>query len=158
PFGTVPEREGELLAASAQPPSHIGRYRVEKLLGKGGFGCVFLAHDEQLHRSVAVKRPHPHLIAQAADADVYLNEARTVAGLDHPHIVPVFDVGSTDTCPCFIVSKYIEGTTLAYRLKDDRPSLGEAIDLVATIADALHYAHRKGLVHRDIKPGNILLE
>src|SRR5208283_5200640 len=73
-------------------------------------------------------------------------------------IVPVFDVGSTEDCPCFIVSKFIEGRTLAQKIKDDRPTFGEAADLIATIAEALHYAHRKGLVHRDIKPGNILLD
>src|SRR5208282_4670066 len=94
----------------------------------------------------------------AEDAKAYLTEARTVASLDHPHIVPVHDVGSTETFPCFIVSKFIEGSTLAQRIKQDRPSFGEATEIVATIAEALHYAHRKGLVHRDIKPGNILLD
>src|SRR5947208_7877242 len=135
PVRTVPEQEGQPVVPAGECPSHIGRYRVEKLLGKGGFGCVYLARDEQLQRGVAVKTPHPHLVTRPEDADAYLTEARTVAGLDHPHIVPVFDVGSTDTCPCFIVSKYIAGSTLAQRIKDDRPSFGEAIELVATIAE-----------------------
>src|SRR5262249_2543627 len=158
----VPEPEClPLVGAQTQAgdhPSHIGRYRVEKLLGKGSFGCVYLARDEQLQRWVAVKMPHAHLVARPEDADAYVTEARTVAALDHPHIVPVFDVGSTANCPCFLVSKYIEGSTLAQRIKDDRPSFGEPMALVATIAEALHYAHRQGLVHRDIKPGNILLD
>src|SRR5262245_43809860 len=94
-------------------PSHVGRYRVERLLGEGGFGRVFLAHDEQLQRPVAVKVPHRRLVASAEEAGAYLAEARTVAGLDHPNIVPVFDIGSTAECPCFIVSKFIEGRTLA---------------------------------------------
>ncbi|HKI37906.1 MAG TPA: protein kinase [Gemmataceae bacterium] len=158
PVRTVPEQEGQPIAPADDPPSHIGRYRVERLLGQGGFGRVYLARDEQLQRRVAVKMPHPYLVTRPEDAGAYLTEARTVAGLDHPHIVPVFDVGNTETCPFFIVSKYIEGSTLAQRIKAGRPSFGETTALVTTIAEALHYAHRKGLVHRDVKPGNILLD
>src|SRR5262245_22583575 len=139
-------------------PQRIGRYRIEKVLGEGGFGLVYLAHDEQLSRSVAIKVPHARLVAQAGDAEAYLTEARTVASLDHPHIVPVYDVGSTEDFPCFIVSKYIDGCTLARKIKDDRPSLAEAAELVATVAEVLHHAHKQGLVHRDIKPGNLLLD
>jgi serine/threonine protein kinase/formylglycine-generating enzyme required for sulfatase activity len=144
--------------AGATPPQHIGRYRVERVLGEGGFGLVYLAHDDQLRRPVAVKVPHAHLVAQAADAEAYLAEARTVAGLDHPHIVPVFDVGSTGAFPCFVVSKYIDGSDLAARLRQSRLSPDEAVELVATVAEALHHAHKQGLVHRDVKPGNILLD
>jgi serine/threonine protein kinase/formylglycine-generating enzyme required for sulfatase activity len=139
-------------------PEYIGRYRVERVLGQGGFGIVFLAHDEQLQRLVAIKVPHRRLVNRFQDADAYLAEARTVAGLDHPHIVPVFDVGSTELFPCFIVSKYIDGTDLASRLRQSRLSLREAVELVATVAEALHHAHKQGLVHRDIKPGNLLLD
>ena len=77
-------------------PEQIGRYRVERILGKGGFGLVYLAHDSQLQRLVAIKVPHPHRVVTSRDAETYLTEARTVASLDHPHIVPVYDVGSTD--------------------------------------------------------------
>jgi serine/threonine protein kinase/tetratricopeptide (TPR) repeat protein len=140
------------------PPQQIGRYRIEKTLGHGGFGVVYLAYDNQLQRLVAIKVPHRHLIAQATDAEAYLTEARTVANLDHPNIVPVHDVGSTKEFPCFIVSKFIEGTTLAQRIEANRPSAAEAVELVATVAEALQYAHKQGLVHRDIKPGNILLD
>jgi serine/threonine protein kinase len=80
---------------SPRYPAHVGRYRVERLLGEGGFGRVYLARDEQLQRPVAIKVPHAHLVAQAGDAETYLAEARTVASLDHPNIVPVFDVGNT---------------------------------------------------------------
>jgi serine/threonine protein kinase len=163
PFGTVPEQEGQpvdpnRLARTSEPPSHIGRYRVKRLLGKGGFGSVYLAYDDQLHRPVAIKVPHPTLIARPEDALTYLTEARTVANLDHPHIVPVYDVGSTPDFPCFVVSKYIDGTDLATRLTQSRLSLNEAVELVATVAEALHHAHKQGLVHRDIKPANILID
>src|SRR3954470_21594883 len=139
-------------------PERIGRYRVERVLGRGGFGVVYLAHDELLGRPVAVKVPHPGLVPSPREAEAYLTEARTVANLDHPNIVPVHDVGSARDCPCYIVSKYIDGTDLAERLRADRPALHEAVELVAAVAEALHYAHRQGVVHRDVKPGNILLD
>ena len=145
-------------AEKEKPPERIGRYRVERTLGEGGFGVVYLAHDEVLKRLVAVKAPHRRLVSRPEDAEAYLTEARTVAGLDHPHIVPVFDVGSTEDCPCFIVSKFIEGSTLAQRIKANRPCVAEAAELVATIAETLHYAHKQGIIHRDVKPGNILLD
>src|SRR5437867_3375136 len=98
---------------TADSSQHIGRYRVERVLGKGGFGLVYLAHDEQLHRSVAIKVPRRNLIGSRQDAEEYLAEARTVAGLDHPNIVSVYDIGSSAEHPYYIVSKYIEGRTLA---------------------------------------------
>src|SRR5215831_13084096 len=139
-------------------PTQIGRYRVERILGQGGFGLVYQAHDDQLRRLVAIKVPHPERVKTPEDAQAYLTEARTVANLDHPNIVPVHDVGSTDEFPCFVVSKYIDGTDLATRLKQSRLSIHEAVELVANVAEALHHAHKQGLVHRDIKPGNILLD
>src|SRR5258708_7037949 len=142
-------------AAPDVQPRQIGRYRIEKVLGKGGFGLVYLAHDDQLRRAVAIKVPHRRLVDRAEDAEAYLTEARTVAGLDHPNIVPVHDVGSTEQFPCYVVSKYIDGTDLATRLKQSRLSIDDAIEVVATVAEALHHAHKQGLVHRDIKPGNL---
>jgi len=152
------DREPDPPVSTDPTPAQIGRYRIERLLGKGGFGLVYLAHDDQLQRLVAIKVPHAKLISHPQDAEAYLIEARTVASLDHPNIVPVYDMGSTTEFPCFVVSKFIEGCTLSHKIKDDRPAVKETVELKATVADTLHYAHRKGLVHRDIKPGNILLD
>lgn len=148
----------EVDEAPIEPPRRVGRYVIEKPLGRGGFGVVYLARDEQLRRPVAVKLPHSRLVARPEDALLYLTEARTVASLDHPNIVPVYDVGTSDGCPCFVVSKFIEGTTLAAKLNRERPALATALEWIATIGDVLHYAHRQGIVHRDVKPGNILLD
>jgi serine/threonine protein kinase/formylglycine-generating enzyme required for sulfatase activity len=161
PIPTTPEPiqstpPPDLLAKTL--PERISRYIVKRILGKGGFGVVYLAHDEQLRRPVAVKVPHPELITRPEDAEPYLAEARTVAGLDHPNIVTVHDVNGTPEFPFFVVSKYIEGCDLKHRMKEARLSALEAVELAATVAQTLHYAHRQGLVHRDIKPGNILLD
>jgi serine/threonine protein kinase/formylglycine-generating enzyme required for sulfatase activity len=131
-------------------PARLGRYRVTGRLGKGGFGVVYKGYDDELQREVAIKVPHRHI-------ETYLTEGQILAKLDHPHIVPVFDVG-TDHGQCFIVSKFIEGSDLATRIKEGRPSDIESAAIVATVAEALHYAHVRGLFHRDIKPGNILLD
>lgn len=155
PFSGTKEAPPPDSAVTPAHPTQIGRYRVERLLGTGGFGRVYLAWDDQLRRRVAVKVPHPHLAGLAA---TYLTEARTAAKLKHPHIVTVFDVGATPEHPCYIVSEYIPGSTLSDRVRDSRPSFGEAAELVATVADALHHAHLEGLVHRDVKPANILLD
>jgi serine/threonine protein kinase len=86
----------------------IGRYRIERVLGRSGFGIVCLAHDDQLQRLVAIKVPHRHRVPTPEDA-----EACMAANLDHPNIAPVYEVASTPECPCFLVSKCIDGTNLA---------------------------------------------
>jgi serine/threonine protein kinase len=102
--------------------------------------------------------PSPERITRPEDAEAFLVEARILAKLDHPHIVPVHDVGRTEDGLCFVVSKLIEGSDLAVRMGRARPTYRDSAELVATVADALHYAHTRGLVHRDIKPANILID
>lgn len=142
---------------SAKLPNKIGRYRIELLLGEGGFGQVYKAYDEQLQRMVAIKVPHLYRVSSPKALDRYLEEARTLAKLEHPTIVHVHDVGTTDNGLPYIVSNYIDGPSLADALRSKRLTLGEGIRMLVAIGEALAYVHSKGVVHRDIKPGNILL-
>jgi LSD1 subclass zinc finger protein len=159
-FATIPPAAQNEAAgpASTDQPQWIGRYRIEKMLGEGGFGRVYLAHDDQLNRHVAIKVPRRARLLNPDEAEAYLAEARILASLDHPHIVPVHDVGRTPDGLCFVVSKRIEGSDLATIIRESRPSHLQTAGLIATAAEAIHYAHRNGLVHRDIKPANILLD
>ena len=142
-----------------EPGQLIGRYRVVRLLGEGGFGRVYLAEDEKLKCQRAVKVPHKRLVIDPRGAELYVAEAQIVAALDdHPNIVRVLDIGATEDFPCFIVSKFIDGSSLAEQIIDRRPDTTASAELVATVAEALHYAHGRGVFHRDIKPGNILLD
>jgi eukaryotic-like serine/threonine-protein kinase len=139
-------------------PARIGRYRVDSILGEGGFGRVYLGYDDVLKRQVAIKVPRRHRQPGANGVDAYLKEARIVASLDHRAIVPVYDCGQTDDEMCFVVSKYIEGSDLASKAKRTPLSFAASAELIATVAEALHSAHLKGIVHRDIKPANILID
>jgi serine/threonine protein kinase len=163
PFSTRHSDGGPPSAVSARVPaealpSHIGRYRIERLLGEGGFGRVYLAHDDQLQRRVAIKVPRSERACLPGYANTYLAEARNLARLDHPNIVPVHDLGQTENGLPFVVSKFIEGNDLAQVIQQARPVDAAAAALVATVAEALLYAHRQGLVHRDVKPANLLLD
>jgi eukaryotic-like serine/threonine-protein kinase len=139
-------------------PERLGRYRVLALLGRGAYGVVYKGRDDELRRDVAIKVPHAERVASPEDLEAYLREARLLAALVHPHIVAVYDIGRTDDGLCFVVSRFIEGRDLRARLEQGVPTPAEAAGLVAAIADALHEAHRQRLVHRDVKPANILLD
>jgi serine/threonine protein kinase len=153
-----PGTKGSPDSAAPDLPRSIGRYSVERLLGEGTFGRVYLARDDDLDRPVAIKVPQAEGVSRPEDIEAYITEARTLASLDHPHIVPVYDVGRTADGLCFVVSKFIKGSDLKEKIGASRPSFLEAAGMVATVAEALHHAHLKGIVHRDIKPANILID
>ncbi len=144
--------------AAASIPEVISRYRVQRVLGDGGFGRVFLCRDEVLNRLVAVKVPHASRITRQEDIEEYVAEAKILASFDHRNIVPVYDCGHSNDGLCFIVSKYIDGSDLASRLKHTPPSFAASADLLSRICDALHYAHQRHIIHRDVKPANILID
>ncbi|MGA2257950.1 MAG: protein kinase, partial [Thermoguttaceae bacterium] len=103
-------------------PGRIGRFRIEQVLGEGAFGTVYRGYDDELKRAVAIKVPHRHLVEKPEDVDLYLEEAQVVANLDHQNIVPVYDVGRTGDGLCYVVSKLIEGSDLARRIREKPPS------------------------------------
>jgi eukaryotic-like serine/threonine-protein kinase len=134
-----------------------GRYRIERELGEGGMATVFLAEDLKHHRQVALKVLKPEL-AHAVGAERFLREIATTANLRHPHILPLFDSGRVGDLPYYVMP-YVEGETLRERLdREKQLPVEEALEIAREVADALDYAHRRGVIHRDIKPGNILLE
>ncbi|TWT54909.1 Serine/threonine-protein kinase PrkC [Rubripirellula amarantea] len=134
----------------------VGRYRIISLLGAGGFANVYLAEDETLRRRVSVKVPHSHRILGPSHLKRYMDEAMMVAALEHPKIVPVYDVGHLPNGLCYVVSKYIEGQTLADAIMVRQLGIVESIKTVIDIAETLQHVHECGIVHRDIKPSNIL--
>jgi len=155
---TVSIRE---VAGTPRPGTRIaGRYRVDAVVGSGGFGVVLHAFDETLARSVALKLLEMPRIPHGDDSRVaaFLREARTIAGLDHPHVIPVYDAG-VDGGRAFIAMRLVSGETLAARLlREKRLAPAAAVGIAATLARALAHAHRRGIVHRDVKPSNIMLE
>jgi TolB-like protein/Flp pilus assembly protein TadD/tRNA A-37 threonylcarbamoyl transferase component Bud32 len=132
------------------------RYRLDTELGRGGMATVYLAHDLKHRRRVALKVLHPQL-AHALGPDRFLREVETVAGLAHPHILPLFDSGEADGLLWYTMP-YVEGESLRGRLTRERQlPVADAVRIAGEVADALSYAHAHGVIHRDIKPENILL-
>jgi serine/threonine protein kinase/subtilisin-like proprotein convertase family protein len=139
------------------PGETFGRYRIESELGRGGMSVVYLAQDPSLARQVAIKVLAPELAADAAFRSRFIRESQLAAGLDHPNIVPVYEAGEVDG-DLFIAMRYVRGTDLRSLIAGGHGLEPERIaELIRPIAGALDAAHRRGLVHRDVKPANILI-
>ncbi len=151
--GNAPTRDDD----NSGIPSSIGKFAVVSKIGQGGYGVVYLAKDPELQREVAIKIPRDGKRATES-SDAYKREAQNVARLDHPNIVPVYEVGSDEQFPCFIVAKYVNGTTLAELIGKTQVSYQDAARITATVAGALNHAHQLSIVHRDVKPANIIID
>jgi serine/threonine-protein kinase len=143
-------------APALEPGTALGPYRIDRLVGEGGMGQVFRAVDARLNRTVAVKILPPTDGIDPSLRERFGREAEAGASLAHPHICTLYDVGSRDGVD-FIVMEYLEGDTLAARLAKGPLPLDRALQCAIEVADALDHAHRNGIVHRDVKPANIML-
>ena len=139
-------------------PERIGRYLVRGLLGKGGFGTVYLAYDEDLERQIAIKVPRPDRFRNKLDVQAFFREARLAAQLRHQGLVNVYDVGRDAAGDCFIVMEWIDGHPLNVLLERERVAPQQAARWIAQVAEAVHCAHKIGLVHGDLKPANVLVD
>ncbi|MBI4606681.1 MAG: protein kinase [Planctomycetes bacterium] len=142
---------------TAEVPERLGRFQLLQVLGRGAFGVVYKALDPDLDRLVAVKVPRSGGFAGPGEEERFLREARSAARLRHPGIVQVHEVAEEGGLP-YIVSECIEGRTLEAVIAEGRPGFREAAELVRWVALALGHAHREGVLHRDVKPGNILVD
>lgn len=138
-------------------PNKIGRYEIKSQIGQGGMATVFLAFDPDMHREVAIKVLPREFLNDPTFRARFRREARVIASLDHPAILPVYDFGEDDGL-LFFVMPLMSGGSLADQLKHGPLSISDTIKLLARIGPALDYAHQKGVIHRDLKPGNILFD
>src|SRR6188508_241887 len=138
------------------PGQTLGRFRILSELGRGGMGIVYLAHDENLRRAVALKLLPPSLTRQEERYRRFLREARTAASVTHPNLATIYDVGEVEG-NVFIAMERVEGRTLRKVLAGGRPSIEQVIDISTQILAGLAKAHLAGVIHRDLKPDNIML-
>ena len=152
-----PSGESEESMKAPPTPSQIGPYVIKKDLGQGRFGCVYLGHDPELERSVALKAPRMDRFSAADDVERFIDEARTLGQLSHPGIITVHGVHRQDGA-IYIVEEYVEGQDLSFLVKAGPLPQEHAVELMIKIAEAADYAAHQGLVHRDLKPSNVLLD
>jgi len=138
------------------PGTRFGPYEILAPLGAGGMGEVYRARDTRLERTVAIKILPQHLSSDPVRKQRFVREAKTISSLNHPHICVLHDIGRQDEID-YLVMEYVEGETLAKRLVKGPLALEQALKYGVQIADALDKAHCSGVVHRDLKPGNIVL-
>src|SRR6516164_10554447 len=131
----------------------LSHYRIVDQIGAGGMGVVYLAHDEQLDRDVAIKVLYPGSLADERARKRFRKEALALAKLNHPNIATVHEFGNQNDVD-FLVTEFIPGITLDHQLAQERPSLKEILDWGSQMAAALGAAHEQGVIHRDLKPGN----
>ncbi|MBI3837181.1 MAG: serine/threonine protein kinase, partial [Planctomycetia bacterium] len=155
--GPIRRSSSGIGAAPVDMPRRVGRYELVRLLGAGSFGTVHEAIDTELGRRVAVKLPRHAFGLHSEERARFVREAQNLARLSHPAIVPVLDAGSSDGT-FYIVCSLVDGPTLADRLRDGPLKPRAAAQIIATVAGALDHAHRQGIVHRDVKPTNILFD
>src|ERR1700736_1833636 len=136
--------------------TRLGPYEIQSALGAGGMGEVYRARDTRLDRSVAIKILPAHLSQNAEAKERFDREARAISSLSHPNICHLYDVGEQDGTS-YLVMEYLEGETLADRLRRGPLSLEQVLKVGAEICEGLEKAHRNGVVHRDLKPSNIML-
>src|SRR6476619_7084869 len=141
---------------SLQPGDQLGPYEILSLVGTGGMGEVYKALDSRLDRTVAIKVLPPSRTQDLTARQRLAREARVIAGLSHPNICPLFDVGQQNGAD-FLVMEFLEGETLASRLARGRLPLDQALRYGIEMAGALAAAHSAGIVHRDLKPSNVIL-
>lgn len=144
---------------SSNHPQRMGRYELLDLLGDGGFAVVYLAENQYLARLAAVKIPRPHVLASADLRQRFVREGQAAALLDHPHIVAIYEAGEEGDVP-YIAYAFCEGSTLSRWIKQQKEPLSPVVaaEVLRTLADAVHYCHKRGILHRDIKPANVLLQ
>ncbi len=142
----------------ANGPCRVGKFQLQSQLGVGSFGYVFRAHDSELDRTVAIKIQRAGSLSGEEEVNRFVREARSVAQLKHPSIVSLYETAQTEDGVCFLVYEFIEGETLESRLVGNRPGIQRTAEQVAELAEALQYAHDHGVIHRDVKPSNILMD
>lgn len=154
---TVEYGDGDASGSLENPPTTIGPFRLDRLLGSGAYGAVFRAFDTDLERWVALKVAWPHVMFDAVGSRRFVEEPKAAASLDHPGILKVHRSGSAESIH-YIALELIEGPTLGTWLKQQQQvSFRLAAQIVRQVAEAIHFAHQRGVIHRDIKPSNILL-
>src|SRR5215510_3143850 len=139
-------------------PDKVGRYKIKSELGRGGMATVYRAHDPSFNREVAIKLLPREMLHNLVTRARFKRELKLIASLEHPAIVPVYDVGGEDDHQPYFVMRYMSGGSLSEMIRKERFSLRDAALIIERLAAALDHAHSKGIIHRDIKPDNVLFD